>query len=110
MVVMSRDVIEAPPPQRLFQRSAAGRQRPTTTTRYALTASRHNGNPVDPLPLSLPPPPSEDTYLLRSVKDKKDVFPLDDTAVSMTAVSVSVSVSVSVRAVSVSVSMSAVSV
>jgi len=78
---MSRDVIEPPPTQRLYQRAGPGRPPAnTTSTRYPLTASRHNGNFVDPLPLSLPPP-TEDTYLLRSVADKKDVMVyIDDDA------------------------------
>jgi len=80
MVVMSRDVIEAPAPQRLHQLSDPGRQRTNMTARYALTANRFHGTVVDPLPLSLPPP-SEDSYLLRSVDDKKDVMVyMDDDA------------------------------
>jgi len=73
MVIMSRDVVEVPPPQRLYQRAGPSRQRSATPTRYALTGNRHDGNPVEPLPLSLPPP-TEDTYLLRSADDKKDVM------------------------------------
>ena len=80
MVVMSRDVIEAPAPQRLYQPSGPGRQRATMTTRYALTGNRFSGTVVDPLPLSLPPP-SEDSYLLRSADDKRDVMVyMDDDA------------------------------
>jgi len=80
MVIMSRDVIEALPPQRLYQRAAPGRQRATTPTRYALTGNRHAVNPAELLPLSLPPP-AEDTYLLRAVDDKKDMMVyIDDDA------------------------------
>ena len=78
MVIMSRDVIEAPPPQRLFQRAGQGR----TPLRYALSGIRHSGDSSDdPLPLSLPPP-SEDTCLLRSATAaKKDVMVyIDDDA------------------------------
>ena len=82
MVIMSHDLVDVPSPQRIYQRTGgAGRLSPTTPSRYALTGTRHNGNSVEhPPPLSLPPP-SEDTYLLQSVADKKDVMVyIDDDA------------------------------
>lgn len=69
MVIMSRDGVEAPPTQRLYQR----RPRAVTPTRYTSVGNRHDGNPIEPLPLSLPPA-TEDTYLLQSVDNKKDVM------------------------------------
>jgi len=77
MVIMSRDVVDVPSPQRIYQQRTAGSSRlsATTPTRYALSGTtRHNGSAaIDRPPLSLPPPPppAEDTYLLRSVSDKK---------------------------------------
>ena len=74
MVIMSRDVVDVPSPQRIYQQRTAGSSRlsATTPTRYALSGTtRHNGSAaIDRPPLSLPPP-AEDTYLLRSVSDKK---------------------------------------
>ena len=79
MVIMSRDVVEVPPSQRLYQCAGGpGLPRAATPTHHsAVIGFRQGENPVE---LSLPPP-TEDTYLLRSAADKKDVMVyIDDDA------------------------------